>query len=275
MNNEDSRTQKLYVDDLCIQIAAPGVVRIRRGCRAGMKPSLTEELGFVTLPPPPPAQIHREGDRVVLSAGALTVRLDTAGRAVSVCDGAGQPRVTLCPATAGAALELTSAPDEHYYGLGFQRQALECRGQRLVWKRAFRNRSATVPFFISSRGYACYSNNTWPHEFDFTTADAGRIRIAAEGGDLDCFLILGPDPRALLDGYTRLTGRPGLASRWALGLLYICRYFATQQEVLDIAAECRKRDIPCDMLGLEPGWEEEDYSMEWTWSPARFPIRQE
>ena len=75
----------------------------------------------------------------------------------------------------------------------------------------------------------------------------------------------------LLDRYTQLTGRPELAPRWTMGLHYICRYYETQQGALRIADEFRRRDIPWDMIGLEPGWEEVPYGNRWKWSPPRFP----
>ena len=62
-----------------------------------------------------------------------------------------------------------------------------------------------------------------------------------------------------------------MAPRWAMGLLYICRYFEQQDGVLAIAECYRSEDIPCDMIGLEPGWEDVPYRMGWRWSKERFP----
>ncbi len=62
-----------------------------------------------------------------------------------------------------------------------------------------------------------------------------------------------------------------LAPRWALGLLYICRYFELQEGVPDIADRFRAGDFPCDMIGLAPGWEDVPYEMAWRWSKERFP----
>lgn len=169
---------------------------------------------------------------------------------------------------------LEMADDEHFYGLGFHRSNLDCRGRSLEWTRSFRHRGATVPFFLSSRGYGFLSNNTWKHVFDFSvteTPSGGYTTVTADGGALDFFFIHGPAFRDVLRRYTDLAGLPALPPRYATGLLYICRYFETQEGVLAIADAFRRHDIPCDMIGLEPGWEEVPYAMEWRWSPERFP----
>ena len=38
-----------------------------------------------------------------------------------------------------------------------------------------------------------------------------------------------------------------------------------------MARSFRERDIPLDMIGLEPGWEKTWYTMDWKWNPQRFP----
>ena len=177
---------------------------------------------------------------------------------------------------AGPAVTFAMRPEEHFFGFGFQRVGLDGRGKKLLWERSFRHREATVPFFMSTGGYAIYSNNLWDQLFDFTATQTrddapAHYKIQMTGGLVDFYLMRGPGFRALLDHYTQLTGRPQLAPRWALGMHYICRYYETQSEVLRIAAEFRRRDIPWDMIGLEPGWEAESYSMAWKWSPERFP----
>src|SRR5450759_4463486 len=50
--------------------------------------------------------------------------------------------------------------------------------------RSDRSREATVPFFMSTRGYGFYSNNTWKHVFDFT-GNGPSYSVTSEGGQLD------------------------------------------------------------------------------------------
>ena len=43
-----------------------------------------------------------------------------------------------------------------------------------------------------------------------------------------------------------------------------------QEATLALAAEFRERRIPCDVLGLEPGWQTHAYSCTYVWSKS-FP----
>ena len=44
-----------------------------------------------------------------------------------------------------------------------------------------------------------------------------------------------------------------------------------QQAVLALAREFREHQIPCDVLGLEPGWQSHAYSCSFSWDDTRFP----
>ncbi len=144
------------------------------------------------------------------------------------------------------------AADEHFYGLGFQRIALDVRGHKLDWWREFRWKEATVPFFMSTRGYGFYSNNTWRHTFDFTGNNAS-YSVSARGGEPDYFIIYGPTLKTILGRYTNLTGKPLLAPKWALGVGFQSRYLADQKETLAVAEGFRREDVPIDWIGLEGG----------------------
>jgi alpha-D-xyloside xylohydrolase len=44
-----------------------------------------------------------------------------------------------------------------------------------------------------------------------------------------------------------------------------------QETVLTLADEFRRSEIPCDVIGLEPGWQTHAYSCTFAWDPGRFP----
>lgn len=159
--------------------------------------------------------------------------------------------------------------DEHFYGFDFQRKTLDARGHKLTFTRNYRWNEATVPFFLSTAGYGFFSANTFDHTFDFTKNNTYSILINC--GYLDYFIFHGPSFKTILDQYTALTRRPIMPPNWSMGLCYIARYFENDNGLMDIARRFCEEGIPCDMLGLEPGWEEKDYSMNWIWSRNRFP----
>jgi alpha-glucosidase (family GH31 glycosyl hydrolase) len=272
-----------------LDVLTGDMVRLRASPSGKFAQSLPIQWGYVKDDWPAAAfQVQEAEGAVVVRAAGLVVRVARGPFAVEFQDSDGRTLTrTIAPAAEGAgsqpswlaaqpALNFEMPADEHFFGLGFQRVSLDCRGQKLLWARRFRHKEATVPFFMSTRGYAFYSNSTWEHTFDFTqvepqAARPPRYTVAMDGGEVDFYVIRGPKFRDLLDRYTQLTGRPELAPRWTMGLHYICRYFEPQQAVLRIAEEFRRRDIPRDMIGLEPGWESVPYSNNWRWSKTRFP----
>jgi alpha-glucosidase (family GH31 glycosyl hydrolase) len=166
--------------------------------------------------------------------------------------------------------------EEHFYGFGFMRSTFDAKGKQLTWKKEYRWKEATVPYFVSTNNYAFYSNNTWAHHFDFRTGvnrkqGNERYSVTAEGGQTDFYLIVHKSMKDILNSYTDLTGKSMLVPKWALGVQYRCRYSCDQKEAISIAEEFRRRDLPLDVMGLEPGWEGTPYGNTWKWSPERFP----
>src|SRR5436305_11445606 len=58
---------------------------------------------------------------------------------------------------------------------------------------------------------------------------------------------------------------------WGLGFWYRAEGQSDQAAVLNLAKEFRERKIPCDVLGLEPGWQTHAYSCSFAWDSKRFP----
>jgi alpha-D-xyloside xylohydrolase len=58
---------------------------------------------------------------------------------------------------------------------------------------------------------------------------------------------------------------------WGLGFWYRVDARATQQSALAVAQEFRDRKIPCDVIGLEPGWQTHAYPCTFVWDKNRFP----
>ncbi|MFW6156760.1 MAG: TIM-barrel domain-containing protein, partial [Armatimonadota bacterium] len=95
-----------------------------------------------------------------------------------------------------------------------------------------------------------------------------------ENEALDLYVIYGPSPAEIIERYTRVTGRPFLPPKWGFGLWFICRTQADAHEFINDCRTFRDREIPCDAIGLEPGWMETNYdaTTEKAWDPDRFPM---
>jgi alpha-glucosidase len=113
------------------------------------------------------------------------------------------------------------------------------------------------------------ADTTWRSAFDLTAIDDEVELVETDGPELTLWWFLGPRPDDVLDGYTLVTGRPALPPRWALGYHQTRWSYPSQDRVLEVAAELRRRDLPADVVGLD--LDHMDRARVFTWSPERFP----
>ena len=166
-------------------------------------------------------------------------------------------------------------PDEDWIGFGDQtRERLYHRGRQVDLRVTNVTSYAPVPFFMSTRGYAVLINTTHRVVCDMCKADPDHFTWRDDRGVVDYYVMAGGGFRELIFLYTDLTGKPKLPPLWAFGLWYICRTQANDFEAVSDAHNFRREEIPCDVLGLEPGWMEKSYdlSTDKCWSTERFPI---
>jgi alpha-glucosidase (family GH31 glycosyl hydrolase) len=256
-----------------LQAVTPAMLRVRVSTDGKFPESLPEHWGFVNDKWPAfPIKTKTTREAVWIETPSVKIKAGLQQFGLTVKDAAGHDVFKQTGLGYGDthAMQMEMGADEHFYGLGFQRVALDVRGHKLDWWREMRWKEATVPFFMSTRGYGFYSNNTWRHTFDFTGRDAS-YSVSALGGEPDYYVIYGPTLKTILDRYTDLTGKPLLAPRWALGVGYQGRYLEDQKDVQTIAEGFRREDIPIDWIGLEGGWEDVPYTMKWVWGAKRFP----
>ena len=82
---------------------------------------------------------------------------------------------------------------------------------------------------------------------------------------VDYYFIYGPEPSRVLAEYRELTGAAPLLPRWAYGFWQCRERYSSQQQILDTAAEFRKRKIPVDALVQD--WR---YWGKYGWNAMRF-----
>jgi alpha-glucosidase len=166
--------------------------------------------------------------------------------------------------------------DDRLYGFGDEsRDQIQKRGHKN--KMVVMNVSSYVPipFVMSNRGWGVFLNTTMYHSFDAGATISNRLSFSADNGIIDYFLITGKSMPEILDQYTEITGKPTLLPKWGYGLTFICDEREVRaRDVLYEAYEFRRQQIPCDVIGLEPGWMEKyyDFSLDKEWSKERFDI---
>ncbi len=174
--------------------------------------------------------------------------------------------------------------DEHFYGLGEKTGPLDKRGYKLeMWntdplypKRDYTTTKdplyQSIPFLIGLRkgkAYGLYLNNTYKSEFDLGKTTAGELSVTAAGGDLDYFFIYGPSVGRVVRGFSGVTGKAPLPALWTLGYHQSRWSYTPEAKVRKIAAELRKRAIPCDGIWLDIDYM--DGYRSFTWHKTRFP----
>jgi alpha-glucosidase len=166
--------------------------------------------------------------------------------------------------------------DEHYYGFGERSGALDKSGRRMrmVNLDALGYNAEMgdplykhIPFYVTyvadlNLAYGLFYDNLSTAIFDMGQEKDnyyGPYRYyQAEAGDLDYYLIYGPDIAAVVQKFSKMIGRIALPPRWSLGyfgssMLYTDAQQA-QQELKKYVQECEEHNIPCDMFHLSSGY---------------------
>jgi alpha-glucosidase len=70
-----------------------------------------------------------------------------------------------------------------------------------------------APFYMSTAGYGVFRNTMAPGRYDFVAP----VATSHDESRFDAYYFYGPSLKQVLDGYTRVTGRPFMLPRWGLG----------------------------------------------------------
>ena len=117
--------------------------------------------------------------------------------------------------------------DDRFFGLGDKTGSFDRRNQAYtLWNMDHGIEESldpiykSIPFFLSisgGRSYGLFLDNTWRTWFDFGKRSRDSYSFGAEGGPLNYYLIYGPTPKQVVEGYIFLTGTPPLPPLWSLG----------------------------------------------------------
>ena len=167
--------------------------------------------------------------------------------------------------------------DERIVGFGESFGRLDKVGttQHLWLQEAFGNASPAsyqqVPWYVSNRGHGVLVHTANAVRVDVGAREHTALSVTVEdAAALDWFVVAGRPPD-LLRGYGRLTGRPAVPPHWSFGFWLGRISFTRADEVEAVAAELRRRRIPCDVIHVDTGWFTTDYVCDLRFSPERFP----
>lgn len=205
----------------------------------------------------------------------------------------------------GCTVEFRIEPDTKIYGFGLQLYQFDHRGRKITVRcnadapRATGDSHAPVPFFVTNKGYGMYFDTARYAEFYCGIKKPGSARkeeefevklstdelyAARESKDdlifsvfipvskgIDFYVIEGDTITDIAAQYNKMAGGGCDVPEWALGVLYRCNGSYNDKEIMRVAEYMRKNDVPCDILGLEPGWHTHAYSCTYEWNKKNFP----
>jgi len=183
----------------------------------------------------------------------------------------------------GCTVELPMAKGEKFYGLGLSTHTFELSGSK-AWvvpsdhpEEATNESHAPEPFFVSSLGYGVYLDTARYAAVSFGanaqrdgTSGAIVADIPAAGG-VDVYLFAGPTALTAVQRYNLFAGGGSMPPLWGLGIAYRGKGSSTAADILDLAKAFRDENIPCDIFGVEPGWQTQTYSCSFLWNRDKFP----
>jgi alpha-D-xyloside xylohydrolase len=135
--------------------------------------------------------------------------------------------------------------DERIYGMGqYQQDYLNLKGTDL--ELAHRNSQASVPFALSSLGYGFLWNNPAIGRVTFgkniTTWEAKSTKM------MDYWVTAGDTPAEIEEAYAKATGTVPMMPGYAMGFWQCKLRYQTQDELLGVAREYKKRGLPISVI---------------------------
>ena len=135
--------------------------------------------------------------------------------------------------------------DERIFGMGqYQDGRLDLKGSAL--ELAHRNSQASVPFFLSNKGYGLLWNN--PAIGRATFAANGTEFVAEQSSQLDYWITTGATPAAIEERYAAVSGTVPMMPEFAMGFWQCKLRYQTQEELLSVAREYKKRGLPISVI---------------------------
>lgn len=245
---------------------------------------------FETYEEPVNAVIEENDEMVSFTSGKLTARVQK-GENWRVDYVAEDGRVLTSSAFRGMGRALDKDTGKTYmsdslmldvgecvYGLGERFAAYVKNGQSIdMWNAdggtASEQTYKNIPFYMTNRGYGVFVEDTSDVSFEVASEKVERVQFSAEGETIVYDVIYGGTPKAVLDGYTALTGRPALLPAWSFGL-WLSTSFTTnydEKTATSFIQGMADRDIPLSVFHFDCFWMKGFNWCDFTWDEETFP----
>lgn len=151
---------------------------------------------------------------------------------------------------------------EKWMGGGERAIPMDRRGYRLLFYNmpvygyglGTENLNFSVPFLLSSNGYALFFDNPSKGYADIGLADKSTLEAGFSSGELNFYVVFGKNPDEMLLNYTALTGRQPLPPRWAMGN-FVSRFgYRNETQTKEVVSKMQAAKYPVDGLIFDLFW---------------------
>jgi alpha-D-xyloside xylohydrolase len=242
---------------------------------------LVEDHGALELPPPADALVEISSDGATITVGAIAARVGTAGHIRFVRSDTGAellaeqpihfwwpgPRNFTATGNGYHKLEQCFAAyeGERLFGLGQHTHGrLDQKG--VVVDLVQRNAEVSIPFVVSSRGYGLLWNNPAVGRVELGLTATRWVADSAR--QIDYWVTAGA-PADIAARYADVTGHAPVLPEWAAGFWQSKLRYRTQEELLEVAREHRRRELPLSVIVCDFfHWSQLG---DWRFEPAEWP----
>ena len=229
-----------------------------------------DEYSPALLPQEPcDVKIHIEEKRAEITNGKIRARLTIEGwkNSLQISFYNEKGELLLREISSGGALELKpryfrhragnsfylkatfeASDKEKIYGMGqYQQEYMDLKGCNL--ELAHRNSQASIPFYVSSLGYGFFWHNAAVGEVHFGRNTTQWVAQSAK--QLDYWITAGDTPAQIEENYACAVGKAPMMPEYGLGFWQCKLRYYNQEQVLSVAREYKKREIPLDVLVID------------------------
>ncbi|MEO3756433.1 TIM-barrel domain-containing protein [Streptomyces sp. B6B3] len=258
----------------------PDAIRVRARLGGPLLPDLPGAL-LDEAPPAGPVAVKVKDGTATLTCGAITAEVNAEGMIRFLRTDTGDellaeerahfwwpgPRLYTATGNGYHRLEQRFAAyhGERLYGLGQHQHGLFDQKGAVV-DLVQRNAEVSIPVLTSSRGYTLLWNN--PAVGRVELAENGTRWVADSARQLDYWIAAGT-PAQTQRRYTAATGRTPMLPEWAAGFWQCKLRYRTQEELLSVAREYKRRGLPISVIVCDFfHW---THLGEWRFDPAEWP----
>ena len=137
---------------------------------------------------------------------------------------------------------------ERFYGLGQQVHGkLDQKGCTI--ELLHRNTQLNIPFLLSNRGYGFLWHN--PAVGRVQLGYDRTLWVAEACSQMDYWITAGETPAEIVEKYVDATGHAPMLPEWAAGFWQCKLRYVTQDELLSVAREHKRRGLPLSVMVVD------------------------